>query len=338
MKDNLTLVDDMKRIVNQRGSKASEIAKQEILCRFASRDDVSRALKHFAEVTFRDALPVFPALVSIACEAVGGKTSKTDSIGAAITLLAGAADLHDDVIDESPIKNGKRTVFGKYGKDVTILAGDALLAWGLRKLQKDCESIPGEQGSRILDFLTQAILGISHAEALETKMRTGKHLSMKACMNVIELKAIVPEVNMKIGAILGNGNEDMVESLGHYGRVFGIISTIAEEFMDVIERSELENRLRNDYPPLPLLCMPGKPGLGARIPLGKNKALTKREFEEIRDSALNCQGAHKIKKEMRVLVQNELEKIKSEIENKKAREDLHVLLAASLELLELVDD
>jgi len=337
MKDKLTLVDDMKRIVNQRGSKASEIAKQEILSKFASSDDVSRALKHFAEVTFRGALPVFPALVSISCEAVGGEPDKTNSIGGAITLMAGAADLHDDVIDESPVKNGRQTVFGKFGKDVAILAGDALLAWGLNRLQKACESLPREQGPRILDLITQAILEISQAEALERKLRAGKHLSMKACMEVINLKSIVPEVNMKIGVVLGNGNNNMVETLGHYGRVFGIVSTVAEEFMDVIEREELQNRLRNDYPPLPFLCALQKPKIKALTLSNKDKALTEKELEEIKDLVLNCPGANKLKKDMRILAQTETKSILAAISNKRAQMELQTLLASTVELLEDID-
>lgn len=332
-----TLVEDMERIVIQEGGKALEIAEDEMLSKFSSDDDISLALRYFAEVTLRNALPVFPALVSISCESVDSKTDKASSIGGAITLIAGAADLHDDVIDQSPIKNGKRTVFGKFGKDVTLLAGDALLAWGLARLQKECESIPSKQGYQILDFLTNAILEMSRAEAQEARLKAKKRLSMKTYLDLIELKAIVPEVNMKIGAVLGNAKINILETLGHFGKTFGIVSTVAEEFMDVIEHTELQNRLKNDYPPLPFQCALQDPALRSRVLSIKNRALTKKNSEELTELILNCPKANKLKKDMRTLVRNEIDLISSVITKPEPRNKLEILLTSSQELLEGID-
>jgi geranylgeranyl pyrophosphate synthase len=337
MAHKTTLVEDMQRIVNESGGKAIEIAKLEIASKFASNDDVSLALKYFAQMTLRGVLPVFPALVSLSCEAVGGKPDKTDAIGGAITLIAGAADLHDDVIDESPVKNGKRTVFGRFGKEVTILAGDALLGWGLARLQRECEAIPAAQGRRVLDLLTDTIIEMSHAEALEARLRAVKNASTENCMNVIELKAVVPEVNMKIGAILGNGDNISVKALGQFGKVFGIVSTVAEEFMDVLEYEELKNRFRDHYPPLPVLCALKDPELKAQI-LGFSKKLTtRRKFEELKELVLDSPEAHKLKKDMNIMVQTELECMSSATKIPEAHKKLKIILTSALELLEGID-
>jgi len=70
---------------------------------------------------------------------------------------------------------------------------------------------------------------------------------------VISHKAVVPELAMKIGAILGNGSPRNVESLGQFGRTFGIVSLIVEEFTDILDENELRNRVQNGCPPLPLI-------------------------------------------------------------------------------------
>lgn len=337
MTNKSTLVEEMQRIVDQSGSKAMAIANKEIASKFASNDDVSIALNYFARVTLRDALPVFPALVSLSCEAVGGNHDKTDSIGGAITLIAGAADLHDDVIDQSPVKNGKLTVLGKFGKEIAILAGDALLVWGLVRFREECESVPGEQGGVILDLLTQAILEMVNAEALEARLRAEKSLSVKACMNVIELKAVVPEVSMKLGAILGNGSVESVDALGHFGKIFGIVSTVAEEFMDVLEFKELQNRLKNDYPPLPVVYALQDSNLHKPVfSLAKN--LSTKAFQEIKKLVLNSQGVSGVKKEMNVLVQNAIDRLYSGVIETKALKNLDTIIKACLELLEGIDN
>ena len=337
MANRLTSVEEMQHIIKQNGGRALEIAENEIGSKFSSDDDVSLALKYFAKVTLHDALPVFPALVSISCEALGGKTDKANSIGAAITLIAGAADLHDDVIDESPVKSGKRTVFGKFGKNVTIIAGDTLLAWGLARLQNECELIPKDQGGRILDLLTHAILELSHAEALEARLRAKKDLSAEACMDIIELKAIVPEMNMEVGAILGNGNTQSIEAMGHFGKVFGIVSTVAEEFMDVLEFEELKNRLRNGYPPLPFLYALQSPELRAQVLLLRKKLATNRGFREIKELILNSAEAEKLKKDMGVLVQRELYSLFAINRSANSLRNLKTILTSSLALLERIE-
>ncbi len=337
MTSEFALIENMKQIVNKRGANALDLARIEILSEFTSNDNVSDALKHLAKITFRNALPVFPALISIACESAGAKCEKTEAIGKAMTLIAGAADLHDDVIDESPVKNGKRTVFGKYGKEITILAGDTLLAWGLNQLQKGCKSLAEEQGSRILDLATQAILKISHAEALEAQLRKTKHISTKSCMNIIDFKAIVPETHMRIGAIIGCGNSKLIDVLGNYGRVFGLVSTIAEEFMDVIEKAELENRLRNNYPPMPFVYAGLKPELVARSQSNGDEILSEKEFKNIKEAVLKSAGANKLKGEMRTVTENEIDNLRSMSLNKKTRDELEIILSASLQLLERID-
>ena len=333
-----TLINSLKRIVNKRGAEALERAKVDLCSGFSGEDSVSMALRYFAETALSNALPVFPALISLSCEAAGGRSDKIASIGANILLMAGAADIHDDVIDESPIKSSKRTVLGKFGKEVAILAGDVLLTRGLLQLQKECESISEEQRDRILLLLAKSIFDISRAEALETRMRATHDLSPVPYLDIIDLKSVVPELNMQIGAILGNGNADIVETLGHFGRTFGIVSTVAEEFMDVLEHRELENRIVNRCLPLPYLLALQNSSLRTRISPSKKGPLSKTRLDEIEREVLNSPEADELTKRMSRLVQNEMQKLAYQVEKCKASEELGVLLDSSLELLLSVKD
>ncbi len=328
-----TLIGSMKRIVNQRGNEALERAKIDLRSSFSSNDSISVALRYFADTTMKGVLPVFPALISLSCEAVGGKTEKTISMGAAISLIAGAADIHDDVIDESSLKGSKRTVFGKFGKEIAVLAGDVMLTHGLVRFQDECEWIPEEQRDRILLLLQKAILEIGRAEALETRMRAMGDASPEAYFKIIDLKSVVPEMNMKIGAILGNGSEENIEKLGHFGRIFGTVSTVTEEFMDMEEHQELRNRLLNKCLPLPYLFALQNSSLRTKILLSGRGPLSKARLNELQGEVLNSQEAKELTKKMNKLVQDELEELASDIEKSKAREELQVLLASSLEML-----
>jgi geranylgeranyl pyrophosphate synthase len=328
-----TLVNSLKKIVDQRGKEALDITRIDLRSSFPGDDNISAALRHFGETTLKGVLPVFPALISLSCEAVGGETEKTRAIGSAVILIAGGADIHDDVIDESPLKGSRHTVYGKFGKDIAVLAGDVLLTRGLLKLQKECESIPIEQRERILSLLAMSVFDISRAEALEARMRAELDFSPETYLDIIDLKSVVPELNMKIGAILGNGDKETVETLGHFGRTFGNVSTIAEEFMDMLEHQELKNRLRNKCLPLPYLLALRDSSVGTKISPSKVLSLSRTKLDEIKRNVLSSSEVDRLRKKMSKLVHIELKKLDIELENSRATEELRTILESSLQML-----
>ena len=197
---------EIKRTFKQKGRAAMENARKKILLNFKDNSYSSQALRYFAKVTLHNALPVFPALISMSCEAVGGDAKKTIPFGEAIVLISAAADLHDDVIDQSFVKGTKQTVLGKFDAGTAILAGDILLVEGFKQLTDASELIPKIQSKEIIKLVSEAVFEISTAEALESQLRGRLDLTPNEYHEVIRLKAVVPELAMKIGAILGNGN------------------------------------------------------------------------------------------------------------------------------------
>jgi len=332
MNNKPELMETVKNIIEKRGKEALEKAQKEILSLPYDGGIVQKALRHFARVTLRGALPVFPALISLSCEAAGGKTEKV-SIGAAMTLIAAAADVHDDVIDKSVVKGSKPTVFGKFGKDIAILVGDALLIQGLMLLHKECESLAKSQREIILDLVSHASFEISHAEAIETKLRRKFDLQPQEYFEIIKMKAVVPEIHSRIGAILGNGDARTVEILGHYGRTFGILSTIREEFIDLLEYPEFQNRLRNECLPLPMIYALQNLKTKTTIsPFLENEKVDKRSFIKMTEIVMDSQEVQELKEKMNSMVREEVKRLTT-IKNLKTREELEIIMRAMMENL-----
>jgi geranylgeranyl pyrophosphate synthase len=325
------LMEKLKGIIEKRGRVALEQAKQEILDSPYDGGVVSSALKYFARVTLKGGLPVFPALISLSCEAVGGKTEKTTSIGAALTLIAGVADIHDDIIDQSAIKYSKKTVFGKFGGDIALLAGDALLIQGVMFLHRECESLPKRQRKTILSLITSAFFEISNAEAKETRLMRRLDITPQEYFEMISLKAVVHEVHCKIGGILGNGDMELVEALGNYGRVFGIVSGIRDDFIDLFEYPELENRLKNECLPLPMLCALQNSEIKKEFTkfLGKQN-LTEKQVQRFASISLKSAEVEKLKTEMNRMIQKAIDELPP-IKNPSIEKELRVLLKVTID-------
>jgi geranylgeranyl pyrophosphate synthase len=252
MSQNSTLAD-IRKVLKKKGGPALKKARKTILRNFKDDKYSSQALRYFSKVTLHNALPVFPALISISCEAVGGDAEKTTLFGEAIVLISAAADLHDDVIDQSLVKGSKQTVFGKFNAATAILAGDILLAQGFMQLTEAAESITKIDSKKIIKLVSEAILEICSAESLENQLRNKNDLKPEEYLEVIRLKAVVPELSMRIGAILGNASVEQTDSLGSFGRIYGMNSLIIEEFTDLLDIEEVRNRLENECPPLPMI-------------------------------------------------------------------------------------
>ena len=248
-----TTVGSVKRNFKIKGGPALRCARRTLKQKYQDDSVSSQALRYLSEVTLHNALPIFPALISMANEAVGGDSEKTTPFGEAILLVSFAADLHDDVIDQSFTKGSKQTVLGKFNAPTAILAGDIILVEGLKQLTQAAESLPKEKSKEIIKWVSESVFEICTAEALQLQLKDKTDLTPEQYYKIITLKAVVPELCMKIGALLGTSNMTDVECLGRYGRIFGINSVIVEEFADLLNLDEFKNRLHHEIVPLPMI-------------------------------------------------------------------------------------
>ena len=327
MNNKSNLMRTVREIVERRGRASIEKAREEILG-LKCGGGVSSALKYFAETTLHRSLPVFPALISLSCEAVGERNEKTTSIGAALTLIAIAADVHDDIIDKSTTKYGKKTVVGKFGRDVALLTGDALLFQGLILLNKECESLLKKQKEVIVGITSEAFLEISNAEAKETFLRKKHDLTPQECFELIRQKAVVSEAHCKIGGVLGNADEMTIKALGRYGRAFGVVSTIRDEFIDLIEQPELLSRMTYECPPLPLLYALRNQKIKDEIEtLTESSSSTKKGMSKALEIILSSAEVQDLKKELDLQIKSGLQSV-TFVKNPEIARELGVLLAA----------
>ena len=326
-KTSKKLMEQVQILLKKRGQRAFEIAKNAILQEKIIREPVYEALRYFMEESWYDVQ--HPALLSLACEAVGGNPDATIHIGAAMVLLTGAADIHDDIIDKSKTKGSKPTVFGKFGRDIALLAGDALLFKGLILLHEVCDKLPKKQGRAILDLTKQAFFEIGNAEAKEIGFKGKFDLDPREYRNIIEIKAAVAEASARIGAILGGGNPKEIDTLGHYGRTLGILMTIRDDFIDLFEPDELRNRVKNECLPLPILyAFQNTRKKSEIVRLLRKDKITEQETQEIIDLIIDVKEVQELKKEMQLLVKKE-ENLLSCIKGTKAT--FKLLLRSTLE-------
>ncbi len=295
------LVEQVNVILAERAKKALELSRQAVLKEQIKYAPLWEALEYFMEEICYDTS--HPTLLSLACEAVGGNPEATAEVGAAIVLLAGAADIHDDIIDQSNNKQSKPTVYGKFGKDMAIIVADILWIKGVQKLNASCEQYPMEKKRLILRLVEQAFFDLGSAEAKEVHMRGNIDLDPNEYLENIREKIAIGTVSAQIGAIIGNGTSQQIEALRQYGKTLALLMTIREDFINMFEPEELTNRFKNECLPLPILYAFQDVSLKLKLlEFLKRDILCEAEFEKMLEQVYNAPGVKNLSKYMQSLV------------------------------------
>jgi geranylgeranyl pyrophosphate synthase len=313
-------------ILTKRGAEAYKKAKEIVLNEKIKCKTVREAIRYFMQ-EWRDVK--HPGLLVIACEAVGGDPDSVNDIGAALLLLLGSAHIHDDIIDQSKKKEHRLTVYGKFGQDIALLVGDTLLFEGLVLLHQFCEKFPEHKRRTIIGLTKTAFFEIGSGETEEIILRKKDSLLPKECLGYLKMRAAMAEAVMRIGAIMGGGNEKEIEILGHYGRTLGLLSAIREEFIDIFEPEELKERYTHEFLPLPILyALQNVQKRKEIIRIFQKKKILEKDAYALIDLVMDTKEVQKLEKKMRQLIDSELRSLSVIKRNK---ETLNLLLQSIME-------
>ena len=326
------LTESALELIECKGKCVLAQACQKILQFDYGSEIIDEAMKYYAKTTLSRVLPIFPTLIYLSCNAVGGKPEKTKSVATAMMLITASGDIHDDILDKSTHKFSRKTVFGKYGKDTALLAGDALLIQGITLLN-NCDDISIEQRKTIMDLVAQSMFEMINAESKEAGLWKKQDVTAEECFEVIRLKGSVAELQCRIGGIVGAADGKSLDDLSHYGRVIGILSTMKEEFIDIQNTPELKHRIKYELPPYPVICAIQDKTLKKQIiPYITKKKPTERDLKFVANLVLNSAGVHKLKSEMEELGQKELAENHLLKNNRRMKEAAILLQALATEM------
>jgi geranylgeranyl pyrophosphate synthase len=245
-------IEQVQRIFKERGAKALKEAEKALLSEKIESKKVHDALSYFIKKYWLDTTR--PALLSLLCEAVGGKAKATEQVAVSAILTSGAADIHDDIIDGSKVKEAGTTVYGKYGKEIALLAGDALLFKGLTMLfQTINQGIPVERLSAVWNVTKDTFFELGDAEALEFEYFRRVDVTPEQYLHVLEKKAAIIGGYAQIGVILGDGSKEDLANLRRYGEILGILILLRDEIIDLIDINETRHRIEKESLPLPII-------------------------------------------------------------------------------------
>ncbi len=186
-----------------------------------------------------------PLLTLAAAEAVGGNSRPVLLSACALELIHAYSLIHDDLpaLDNDDYRRGKPSSHKAFGEDIAILAGDALLTRAFGLISENGKRPGIDKGLTLLVIRevaravgTSGMIG-GQVDDLETG--EGREITLASLESIHRRKTgALLELCLKVGAILGGGNEKEVEALSYYGRDIGLAFQIGDDILDIKEEGK----------------------------------------------------------------------------------------------------
>lgn len=167
-----------------------------------------------------------PLLTLAAARACGSAGASAIKLAAAVEYIHTATLLHDDVVDGSSLRRGKRAANLIWGDKASVLVGDFLFARAFNLMV--------ETGSiRVLDILATASSVIAEGEVLQLAVANSGDVSREIYMKVVEAKtAALFRAACEAGAITAGGSEAEVDGMARFGLHLGLAFQFVDDALD----------------------------------------------------------------------------------------------------------
>jgi geranylgeranyl pyrophosphate synthase len=322
------LMPQVLRMLEAQGGKSLDQARKRMSAIGVENAEALESMEMYAN-NWNDV--IHPAILSLSSDAVSKRSPVITDLQVMILLLTSAMDIHDDVMDKSKTKNGKVTLYGKFGEDLAILVGDALLMESFMMLNSFSNSMDTESFNQIVATVKNSLLEVGNAHLMELQLKKKANVSPQEILNLIEKKAAIFEGIAGIGAIAGKGSPDQINALKTAARTFGYLIMLREEFIDMFEPDELSSRIKNEYLPLPIICAIEAPKVKEYVAMLGRRRITKNATQELIDLVYKNPNVIKLKEMMESRANQTNELLKISRLNKRLTVSLSLLIDATLE-------
>lgn len=167
-----------------------------------------------------------PLILLLIARACGTQGTQPISLATVIELIHTATLLHDDVVDDSPLRRGQKTANSVWGNEAAVLVGDFLYS-------KAFQILMNVENLRAMKILADATNQMAEGEALQLLERHNPETTEGAYLKVIRCKtAKLFEASAQIAAVLANTSPELEQNLAQYGMHLGTAFQLIDDVLD----------------------------------------------------------------------------------------------------------
>jgi geranylgeranyl diphosphate synthase type II len=184
-----------------------------------------------------------PVLLLITVDAFGGNVDKAMPAALAVEVFHNFTLLHDDIMDNADMRRGKPSVFAKWGENVAILSGDAMLITAYKMLAAlDAERLP-----RVMHIFNDMALEVCEGQQYDMDFEGMECVSVEDYILMIERKtSALLSGSAMIGATLAGASDEDIKKMFRFATELGLAFQLQDDMLDSFGDEALGKKIGGD--------------------------------------------------------------------------------------------
>lgn len=176
-----------------------------------------------------------PVLTLMACELFERDHEVALDAALAVEMFHNFSLVHDDIMDDAPIRRGQETVHEKWDINTGILSGDAMLILAYQLFEK----YDGDTFRELAKLFSKTAIEVCEGQQYDVDFETRDDVTIPEYLKMIEYKtAVLVGAALKMGAIIAGASVQCQEAIYAYGRDLGLAFQLQDDYLDAFGNPE----------------------------------------------------------------------------------------------------
>ncbi|TXE12726.1 polyprenyl synthetase family protein [Seonamhaeicola algicola] len=176
-----------------------------------------------------------PVLTLMCADIFQGSYQKALKAAMAVEVFHNFTLVHDDIMDDAPLRRGKVTVHEKWDINTGILSGDAMLILAYQLF----EDYDANTFKALTKLFSETALQVCEGQQYDVDFETRNDVTIAEYLTMIEYKtAVLVAAAMQMGAIIAEADIKNQQSIYQFGRNLGIAFQLQDDYLDAFGNPE----------------------------------------------------------------------------------------------------
>jgi geranylgeranyl diphosphate synthase type II len=176
-----------------------------------------------------------PVLTLMTSEIFNANYKNALDAALAIEVFHNFSLIHDDIMDDAPLRRGQKTVHEKWNLNTGILSGDAMLILAYQLF----ENYEGETFKSLAKLFSKSAIEVCEGQQYDIDFETRNDVTIPEYLKMIEYKtAVLVGAAMKMGAIVANASLEDQNKIYEFGKNLGIAFQLQDDYLDAFGNPE----------------------------------------------------------------------------------------------------
>ena len=170
-----------------------------------------------------------PVLTLMSADFFGGNYKQALDASLAVEMFHNFSLVHDDIMDNAPLRRGHQTVHEKWDVNTGILSGDAMLILAYQLF----ETYEPKVFMQLAVLFSKTALEVCEGQQYDVDFETRNDVTISQYIKMIEYKtAVLIGASLQMGAIIAEASESCQEKIYAFGKNLGIAFQLQDDYLD----------------------------------------------------------------------------------------------------------